>query len=395
MAYCARILTSPGVIANSLLLLFLVAGVADVAAQEPPPSVPCRSCGSDGRSDCGRHGKRALALEVGAERCSVVAECAKCGGGLTVDCRICTNPAADRAAGQRRAALAEWLAGRRAAVDRHIAGEDTLHARSAHVDLAFSIGPQVVGRKRLTTHALMHLYLDRIEALRARFMEVFSLTDEDFSARLSIYMFDNCVDHQLLAPRVAGGGGRAQSMKLMGVEAVYCMCHDRRTLRGDEDIHRNVVHNVTHLLISNMLPEVWLGNRKHGWLDAGIAHWFEEDQTGKCTNFCYEEVGVRGGFKGGEWRAPVRGYVEAGELVPFAAVSKLNTDQLAGQHHAQAFAYIDFLLATRGGKKLAAFVRLLKEGKPTRTALREVLGLSMLSFDEAFASWVKEAYPLR
>lgn len=392
MAYPCRILAVLGVLAKPLALLALLGGIA---AQEAPPEVACRFCGSDGHKPCTKHNKKALELEVGAEHCSVAVECSRCSGTLTIDCKICTNPASDKAAGQRGSAAAKWLSARRAAVDQHISGKETLHARSAHVDLAFSIRPLTVGRKKLGTHELMHRYLDRIEGLRTRFMEVFELTDKDFSARLQIYMFDNCVDHQLLAPRVAGGGGRAQSMKLMGVEAIYCMCHERRAMRGDEEIHRNVVHNVTHLLISNMLPEVWLGNRKHGWIDAGVAHWFEEQLTGKCTNFCYEEVGISGGFKGGMWRAPVRKYAETGQLVPFTTVAKLNTDQLLGQHHAQVFAYVDFLIATRGGKAFAAFVRLAKKGKSTRDALRKTLGLSMLGFDEEFVAWVKETYPLR
>ena len=241
----------------------------------------------------------------------------------------------------------------------------------------------------------MHLYLDRLEALRSRFMEVLELGDADFSARLEIYMFDDCADHQRLAPRVAGGGSRSQGMKLMGVEAIYCMCRDRRTTPDDEALYRNVVHNVTHLLISNMIPEYWLGNRKHGWIDSGTAHYFEDLLTGKCTNFCYEEVGVTGGFKSGEWRVPVRKFAEAGQLEPFTKVAVLNTDQLSGQQHAQVFAYVDFLIATRGGKAFANLVRLLKEGRPTRDALREAVGLTMLGFDEAFVTWVKASYPLQ
>jgi hypothetical protein len=324
-----------------------------------------------------------------------VAACKKCGGASTIECGACANAAADAAAAARREAAAAWLAGRRDAVDRHVKGEGLLHARSAHVDLAFSIGPMTIDRKRLDTHHLMHLYLERIEMLRTRFSRTLGLDDDDFSARLQVYMFEDCADHQALAPRVAGGGSNSQSMKLMGADAVYCMCRDPRTMPDDEAVYRNIVHNVAHLLLSNMKPEQWLGNRKHGWADCGTAHWFEDLLTGKCTNFCYEEVGVSGGFKSGRWRVPIREYAEAGELEPFATVSSLNTDQLSGKQHAQAFAYVDFLIATRGGETFAALLRLLKQGRPTRDALPESVGLTMLGFDAAFATWVKATYPLR
>lgn len=375
-----------------LLAAFLVA--IPLPAQDPPV-VACRFCSSHGVKDCTKHGKDFREVEAGALQCSEVAECRKCRGSLSIDCRICTNPAADAAAGERAKAAAEWLAGCRAAVDANVKNPGVLHAKSAHVDLAFSIKPLTIGKAKLDSHRLMHLYLDRLEALRAKFMEVLELTDSDLPARLRIYMFEDCADHQRLAPRVAGGGSNSQGMKLMGVEAIYCMCRDRRSMPGDEAVYRNIVHNVTHLLISNMKPEYWLGNRKHGWIDAGTAHYFEDLLTGKCTNFCYEEVGVSGGFKSGEWRIPVRKLAEAGELEPFTSVADLNTDQLSGQHHAQVFAYVDFLIATRGGAAFAKLVRLLKEGRPTREALREAVGLSMLAFDEAFVAWVKTTYPLQ
>jgi len=150
-------------------------------------------------------------------------------------------------------------------------------------------------------------------------------------------------------------------------------------------------------LLSNAAPEAWLGNLGHGWVDEGVAHWFEDKVTGKCTNFCYEEVGIHAGatFKGGRWRVPVRRWVEEGGLVPFATVAALNTDQLRGQHHAQAFAYVDFLLQRYGGKAFVEMVRLLKRRKPTREALRKSTGLNPLTFDDAFATWVKEHYPLQ
>ncbi|MCA8966705.1 MAG: hypothetical protein KDC48_17625, partial [Planctomycetes bacterium] len=152
--------------------------------------------------------------------------------------------------------------------------------------------------------------------------------------------------------------------------------------------------NVTHLLLSNTKPEQFLGNRKAGWIDEGVAHWFEDKVTGKCTNFCFEEVLMQpgAGFKGGRWRAPVRRMVDAGEDKSFAELSILNTDQLTFTDHALAFAYVDFLLATQGGAKFRDLVKLAKRDQPMREALQTVYGLNPLTIVAPFRQWVKENY---
>ena len=92
----------------------------------------------------------------------------------------------------------------------------------------------------------------------------------------------------------------------------------------------------------------------------------------RCTNFCYEEVGVRGGFKSGRWRAPVRKLADAGQLEPFTKVSTRNTDQLSGQQHAQVFAYVDFLIATAGGQGVrGAGAQAQERGRDPRCVTRD------------------------
>src|SRR5262249_40085071 len=152
---------------------------------------------------------------------------------------------------------------------------------------------------------------------------------------------------------------------------VYCMWHDLRSLNDDEALYRNVIHNVTHLLLSNLKPEYAIFNKGHGWVDEGLAHWFEDKITGKCTNFCYEEVLLQPGasFKGGRWRAPVRHMVDEGRITSFAELATKNTDQLDFPQHAQSFALIDWLLTVHGGPKFKTFLCMLKAGKPTRDAL--------------------------
>ena len=183
----------------------------------------------------------------------------------------------------------------------------------------------------------------------------------------------------------------------MGPEFVYSMWQDLRSMPDDEGLHRNIVHHTTHLLLSQMKPMLWMGNRKHGWIDEGLAHWFENRIDGKCTNFCFEEVLMQpgAGFKGGRWQTPVRKLVDDGEAASFAALSILNSDQLTFEQHAVAFAYVDFLITDRGGAKFRDMLRLLKQGKETREVLQAVYGLNPLTIQPAFEAWVKEHYSLQ
>lgn len=376
------------------------------APQDPGPRVQCKFCESRGSIPCTKHGKGMLEKEAeydGTLLCSAAIECKHCAGALATECRSCTNPHVEQAILARRKLAAEWLAQRRKDVDDVTKNQPLWHLQTPHVDLVFSIRPMTIGKTKVETHPLMHVYGQRMEALRTRFMQLFELKDDDFDIeektnrrmRLQLYMFRDQQDNNVISPRVTGiGMSRATGTKLMGPTPVYSMYHDLSSMKDDDALHRNMVHNVTHLLLSQVSPATWIGNRKHGWVDEGLAHWFEDAVTGLCTNFCFEEVmtdpGI--GWKGGRWRAPVRQMVDAGKQTPFAELSTLNNDQLDMPQHALAFAHVDHLLATGGGKKFLALARQLKAGKTTRDALQAVYATNPLKLETDFQAWVKATY---
>ena len=387
----------------ALALLVVVSGLSGLAslrAQDPTdPVVICRMCKNQGRKDCSKHGK-ALLLEHEADvkSCSVVAVCKTCEGALAVDCTQCKNEPVEAELLRRRALVAEWLQQKRARVAAAKGVASFLYLETTHYDLTFSLRAATVDKKKIDPHALMHLYGQRLETLRSLYATTLGLTDVDLPDRMRIYMFDDLADHGVIGPQETGMGNALSSgIKLMGPEFVYSMHQERRTMADDEKVHRNIVHSVTHLLLSQMRPMKFLGNIQHGWLDEGVAHWFEEKLTGKCMNFCFEEVLLQpgAGFKNGHWRVPVRRTVDAGEAMSFASLSTLNTDQLTFEQHAFAFAFVDFLITGHGGAKFRDFLRLVKAGTATRDALKTTYGWSPLSIDEVFRAWVQANYPLK
>src|SRR5690606_10087087 len=132
-----------------------------------------------------------------------------------------------------------------------------------------------------------------------------------------------------------------------------------------------------------MEPTVWIGNRGHGWLDEGVAHWFEEQVDGRCANFCYEEVGVAPGanWKNGKWRVGIRQQADADRLLRFTELYQKNSDELDFEAHAHAFAWVDFLIATQGGRKFGEFLKRVKGGEASRDAMAAVFGYGPLQFD--------------
>jgi hypothetical protein len=374
---------------------FCVLSLALVARAQDPP-VACRICQNHGSAPCARHGRQ-LAQEQAPLllHCSVVAECKACEGALAVDCKQCANPTAEGELARRRQLARDWLATRRKTVDAVAAREPFHHLATTHYELAVGLKPATIGKEKFDTHARTHVYGERLQALRALFVKTFELTDADLPDRMTVVLSEEAKDHALLGPKLTGiGTANSVGLKLMGPEYVYSMWNDKRALPDDEAVHRNVVHNVAHLLLSQMQPAMFLGNHHHGWIDEGVAHWFEDAVVGKCTNFCFEEILMLSpaSFKGGKWRPAVRKLLDDGKAPPFASFAGKNTDELNYVEHAFAFAAVDWLLAAHGGGKFRDFVRLLKRDQATRDALQQVYGLSPITFDPPFHAWLKEHY---
>ena len=359
-------------------------------------SAYCRNCLTHGKLVCTKHGKMLEKEQMPIiVNCSFAAECKACGGALAIDCKQCVDTKVEAELAQRQQLVHDWLAKRRQTIDALTAREPFAHLETTHFDLAFSLKPAMVGKDKIDQHARLHLYGERLEALRATFLSTLELPDTDLPDRCLVVMSEEAKDHGVLGPRLTGmGTANSVGLKLMGPEYVYSMWADKRSLPDDEAVHRNIVHNVTHLLLTMMKPQVFLGNKQHGWLDEGIAHWFEDKIVGKCTNFCFEEILLQSpaSFKGGKWRQAVRKFVDEGKAIDFPTLSRQNTDELDYVEHTFAFAFVDFLITKYGGPKFRDLLRLVKAEKPTRDALQQVYGLSPLTIDGPFQTWVKENY---
>ena len=387
-------------------LLSLVALVSLASADDEELRQPrCSKCKHTGLVACKEHKKSDVAHEHNALYCSEFADCEVCAGVGLFDCEGCNNEVAQKWLEERRAGQARF-AEELAELDTEM-GRKLVKARSEHFVLVWDVEQMKVGKKRLKQHELLHLYLDRLERLFDDYLELMQAGEAEFAQPARVFVWWLLRDQEEASLRFCNNMGRT-GVKLMGSSINYSVlarapaagggtpgtASGGQELDKDEFLHRNLIHNVTHLLLSHQTPSRWIGNIKGGWADAGLAHFFEERYFGVCDNYCYQEVNSNRDFKGGKWKPEVRKMAARKDHPPVAEVFAQNTNTLTLEQHALSFSYVDFLLQ-RDGEAFSTLCRRLRGKTPTRDALKETFGWTPFEFEEEWRAWVLATYPTR
>ena len=372
-----------------LVLLFFVSG--DAFAFGDDDKTYCKSCESTGLQPCRKHKRAECLLEDGLVYCTEFDGCEVCSGVGWIDCVKCESPAGAEELERR-------LAGRARGAERHKwihegMGRNLRLAETEHFRLVWEIDSLKVKKKRLNGHQLLHLYADRLEQLWEDYAKVLGATRGSFKEKPLVLAWWLPAD-QSKASRVFCNNQNPAGTKLLGATPRYSFCGNKQLVQNDEALHRSVVHNVTHVLLSHQTPSFWIGNVKGGWADAGLAHWFEDRYSGLCTNYCYQEQNTTVNFKGGKYKLAIRKLVSADKVSAAAVVFEKNTDTLTPEEHAVSFSYVDYLISI-DGKKFSNLARMLKKRASTRDALQETYDLNPLEFEAKWKAWVLATYPKR
>ncbi len=386
------VLGVPGRILGLGLLLIGAASGLPVQDEEPEaPFVRCTKCQNLGAKPCREHARADCQLEDNVLYCSHVAGCEGCGGTGWLDCADCENEACEERLAEKRAgvpALREELAKLDEEMKRPLRV-----AASEHFVLVCEVEGLKVEKRPLSSHQVLHLYVDRLERLFADYLEILGAEESEFKQRVRVMMWSNPRDHKEGSMRFCGCTGDT-GVKLLGLDPTYSVPVLKQYFKNDETLHRNVVHCTVHLLLSHQRPMNWIGNKKGGWADAGLAHWFEERYWGKCDNFCYQEVDTKGGYKGGKWKPAVRKLVALGKASSLGQLFQQNTTTLTMEQHAICFSLVDHLMA-QDPEDLNRVLRRLRGKVPTRDAIKEVYGLTVPALEEQWRQWVLSTYPAR
>ncbi len=369
-----------------ILALLLFAPTS--AAQEGPR---CLKCKQVGLVPCVEHKKKDCELEGNALYCSFMADCAVCGGTGWLDCERCEYPDAERRNAEKRLKVKE-LEPELKKLDEEM-GRTLRKAESEHFVLIWEIDELKVDKRRLKDHELLHLYVDRLEELYDAYVNTFGVDDRDFKEKPRVFAWSFMPDHYRAGKRFCGGEGE-RGIKRLGSTPSFSFPVLKKYFKDDEVLHRHLLHNVAHLLLSHQNPPQWIGQMKGGWADAGVAHWFEDHFFEICDNYCYQEVDTSQGFKGGKWRPRVRKLVAMGKAAPAAEVMQKNTTILTQDDHALSFSYVDFLIQKDAQKTNRLLMR-LRSKVPLRDSMKEVFGMNLIQFEKEWRDWVMATYPAR
>lgn len=361
---------------------------------EAPEPRKCRHCQTTGLVTCGDkvHGRTDLSMEGNMVLCTLVEDCPTCEGIGRIRCGRCKRPDMVR--------HIERLRERRAAaLVRHREFEAEMKLKlpggeSEHFRLLWDLESVKVGRKRLNQHQLLHLFADRMEEVHARYLEVLHVKEREIPDRISMAVWWLPSDHANAARRFCGASA-SMGVKRMGPKPFFSACGNRSHFPSDEDMHRYLVHNAAHLLLSNQTPSRWMGQYKGGgWFDEGLASWFEIDLVERAQTWCYQEQGVGGPWGKGKWRVAVRKLVQTGRQSSVATVLSRDVNTLEQAEQAIAFSLIDYLIHLDGAK-LPSLATRLKNKVPVREALKEVYALNPLTLEIPWKEWVLDTYPVR
>lgn len=365
--------------------LLLSSLLAFLALPSFATAIDCRRCEGSGVQACRRCSKDPCSADGTFVLCSQAAACRDCAGAGASDCERCEAPhQVDLQA--RKDALSTWLA-RARTVDAFM-DKELLHAASEHFELTWDVRKIDVGKGK--PHAAMHIYLARLDALKARFQGDLGASAEDFSAPVRVLVWSRKSDQEKASQEYTQQASSTES-KLMGAAPVVSIFYDKGHLHEEFELHQALVHQVVHCLLSNVFDGIWPGNIHGGWLDEGLAHLYETSMFGGVRHYCYVESDSIAYFRYGKWEPAVRNAVDAGEALGVLSVTGLNTVEMTPEQRMFSWALCDYFLRAEPGS-LGPLARAVKAKKPFKDALEEVLEISPFELEPRWQAWIQANY---
>lgn len=364
-------------------LLRIVAWLVPLVPAGGALAQDCRPCDDAGVVECRRCAKDPCGVPDPSWLCSAPAGCETCAGTRVVECARCeARPERDLQA--ERAAIAAWLAQARQ-VDAFME-KDLLHARSPHFELTWDIRKIDLGKP----HAAMHVYLERLEALMARVQADLGATDADFSSRTRVLLWSRGPDQEKASLKYTLQPSSTES-KLMGAAPVVSIHYDKGHLHEEFELHQAVVHQVAHCLLSNAFDGIWPGNIRGGWLDEGLAHWYETELFGGVRHYCYVESDSIVYFEYGRWEPSVRVAVDRDQAPGLLSVTALNTVEMTPEQRMFAWSLVDYLQRAEPGT-LGRIARAIKQRVPFKDAVAGALEVTPFELERDWRAWVQATY---
>lgn len=381
--------------ALALVLAAAPAPSARIESQDDDdPGPRCSRCKTTGKVENSFLTPSLAEMEKKVVYCSYVFQKDNKGRGLPwYPCARCRNPELGEAAKRQFDSIVaekeKWLA-RRIEADSFL-DADLIYVETDHFVIAWDI-PKIVtkDKKAYKMHEGLHLYAERMETFYSDFMSFFGIEDKEIrNKKHFVYLFER-QKHCLKAAKELTGLNCWNAAKMPGNPSILVSWHDKTNLPEDEDLHRHLIHHLSHLLNVSYYRMEWLAMAA-GWADEGLGHFFEYHYFGKADNTCDEE-GEEEVFSHSDWEYEVRAALDAGKGPSFAEMSTLSTTSLHGMHHQFSWSFMDFLMKKKDPKSFKVFMKAIKEKRESRDALEEAYSLNVMSFQREWEAYVLENY---
>jgi hypothetical protein len=351
----------------------------------------CKRCEHLGMLPCGAHDEADREAEARVLFCSFVADCEACRGTLWVDCARCEGGPKQAEALERRAAIEAWLVPN--LLESHL-GHNVPRVETIHFELIVECDALPQGREKVAPHDLAHHIADDVEHVAGRIAEHYRIQAGDYGAKMRAWLWKELAAHQKAMERFMGTVSSGD-FKFLGRDPVLSAWTEPERFDDVQRVRSLFAHNAAHMLISNAIEPVWIGDGGGGWLDAGSGHWYEYELFGRTTNYCIEEATLATSWEGGVWRAPIRRRLAEVEEPFLPGLLQKNTGGMSQAEHALCWSFYEFLLARHGECLRALLVDLKRAERPARELIAQHLGMDVLAAEAAWRGWVEEVYPLK
>ena len=351
----------------------------------------CATCGGEGVVLCSEHDAGVARSEESVLFCSAASACDDCHGTGLLDCPRCEAESGPRRKLKVAAEIPDLLP-RIEAVEKALE-RPVRFARSPHFLLVYE-GPalKIDGKKR-SAHAVLHIYLQRLEELYQDYLEVFEVKAGDFADVPTICVWSKKGDHAK-ASQVLCGYERDGPTHQRGVVSRLSLLAGKRPLRNDEEVFQTIHHHTAHSLANLQHPAQWLASIGAGWADAGVAHWLDAVRLGRPGVFCYDVSFDDARVQPKRWRREVRKLVASGKAPSLSSFTSLDTGDMTLEQHMFAYSIVDYLAST-DAPRLSRLLVTLRTRSPTRDAVSAIYGSDLEQLQADWHAWVLREYPRR
>ena len=337
-------------------------------------------------------------LEDQVKFCSWVIEKDKKGLGIPwIPCENCRNAdlkaRAEEAFEKEVAIRRVWLAKRREVDTKLKVKKPLLHLETEHFVWAWDIPKMKVEKKTYRMHEALHLYAQRMEDFYAEFQRIHGISDLDNINNLHQIF---CFEREVISKKACMFFGKQASpngkVTKQTKPSVFVTWRNKNKTPMDADFHRDMIHNVTHLLTAVYKTWWWLYDA--GFAYEGSAHWWEIYYYKKATSYCFREINSLSSWVSSKWEAKVKKAVLADKAPSITEVLNKPGGVLDAKEHVFSWSYIDYMMAMDPHKTIE-FFDILKQKRPPREAFLNVWGMSVLGFEERWKEHVRTKYSLQ